>query len=868
MNTMTVKEIRRVGENRLEYSYTVEGEWTRYFEPANPMWAEYSLPVAQVADSIAVLPLIGNVIVLASLMDAEIYVDEIDKDFYQCVEEFIRGFETIMPEHVHFKSQGLIHANKIVDNPLSETEREENLLFFSGGVDATSSLVTHMEEKPALVTIWGADIPWDNEETWNRAIGFNQEVADRHGLKMLTIRSNFRKSFQDDNVNDYSYQLVADWWWPAFHHSISMMCLAAPLAYGRRKNLYFGSTYSSKDLKEWGSYVNASDPQVDNYVRFCGCQVVHDGYELSRYNKMERICEYYSQQEIKPYLRICYNSNSGTNCGMCEKCTRAIMTMLLLGVDPRAYGFKYGEEVFITQFVSGLQELARTAPYTFLSFYTDIQKAYQEKYSIEQVPPVLRVFYETKLETLVEFLHVPNNEYLAMVNRSRKIQDDLYRQIGQLKYQLETCGGTCEDKSAVLAEDLAHANEQNRILAEAKQAQEEQLLKLYQSTSWKLTKPLRFVGEILKNRKNLKKKIKEKIYFAGLDLIRRRIPEGSWKHDYVKWRWWFICSDQYDTRFKSMFHKMLQEYDGKLWNRGRLIKLDYWLCWIFLGAEPEDYFDFEYFRKGWFWRNHHITRQRLNFFDPIFNEQENMHLVSDKSEFYKRWSSYLKRNWCIPQDVTFEEFQSLFGDMSRLLVKPAASFGGHGIYAVGVDESNLKSTYEKLHSSDERIVVEEYVRQKGFLHDIYPLALNPLRVTTIRVGEKAEVCYAFFTVGCKGNIVANDCSGGIVFSVDTQTGKLGIGQGRASNGHRVHPDTGVPVAGQYVPDWERIKEFVCEAHSQAPENVRLIGWDVCWNDGELSLIEGNRTPGFPELPNRREDQWKMMKAYLDRIDQK
>ena len=136
MNTMTVNEIRRVGENRIEYSYTIEGEWSWYFEAANPMWVEYSLPVAQVPDSIAVLPLLGNVIVLASLMDAVIYVDEVDRDFYESVEEFIQGFDEIMPDHVHFKHQGLIHANKIVDNPLSETEQEENLLFFSGGVDA------------------------------------------------------------------------------------------------------------------------------------------------------------------------------------------------------------------------------------------------------------------------------------------------------------------------------------------------------------------------------------------------------------------------------------------------------------------------------------------------------------------------------------------------------------------------------------------------------------------------------------------------------------------------------------------------------------------------------------------------------------
>lgn len=113
MNSMHVQEVRRVGRNRLEYVYTVTGEWSKYFEPANPMWVEYSQPVDEVPDSVAVLPLIGNVIVLASLMDADIYVEEIDRDFYECIEEFLGGFDEIMPDHVHFKRRDIVHAGRI-----------------------------------------------------------------------------------------------------------------------------------------------------------------------------------------------------------------------------------------------------------------------------------------------------------------------------------------------------------------------------------------------------------------------------------------------------------------------------------------------------------------------------------------------------------------------------------------------------------------------------------------------------------------------------------------------------------------------------------------------------------------------------------
>lgn len=366
----------------------------------------------------------------------------------------------------------------------------------------------------------------------------------------------------------------------------------------------------------------------------------------------------------------------------------------------------------------------------------------------------------------------------------------------------------------------------------------------------------------------IKEKFKNKLYEKGLDLIRKKIPESSWKHEYTKLRLWFVCSDQYETRFKPMFDKMLRQYEGKIWNRGRIVKFDYWLCWIFLGAEPDDYFDFEFFKKGWRWRNHHITRQRLNYFVPIFNDSECKYILTDKSEFCKRWNDYVKRKWCVPQDVTYEEFEALFQNVDRIVVKPLALFGGKGIKIMDINSSNLKNTYDMLHHSEDRTIVEEYVYQKGFLHDVYPNALNPLRVCTLRIAEKCEVCYAFFTVGCKGNVISNDCSGGISYSIDTKTGKLGAGQGFSSNNHRKHPDTGVQVTGEYVPDWEKIKKFACEAHMVAPEGIRIIGWDVCWNNGELSLIEGNYGPAFPELPNRKENQWKKMQEYLELVFKK
>ena len=508
MNIMRVQEIKRVNHNRLEYSYTIEGEWKKYFEPSNPMWVEYSQPVDQVPDSITVLPLIGNVIVLASLMDADIYVDEIDRDFYECIEEFIEGFDSIMPDHVHFKHRDIVHANKIVDTPLSPTEQEENLLFFSGGVDATFSLITHLEEKPALVTIWGADIPWDNEDSWKQAIAFNQRIANHHQVKLIPIHSNFRTSFHADNINDYSVNLVGNWWWPAFQHGIAMMCLTAPVICGKRKKLYLASSFTSDDLKKLGSIATASAPQIDNHVRLCGCQVVHDANAYSRYNKITHICRFYEHDEFKPFLRVCYHSKEGGNCGVCEKCVRDIMSILVAGYDPELYGFRYHKEKIAQNFAAGLQEMARTEKVACISFYQELQAAYRAKCSIEQVPLVLRAFYEVDLETLTDFLHVPNNECIAKDKILKEVQAKLYDEIGQLRYQAQVERQAYENERNQIARDPTCADAEKQALLherdcllDEKRALEAQLQKMYQSTSWKVTKPLRYAGELRKKSK-------------------------------------------------------------------------------------------------------------------------------------------------------------------------------------------------------------------------------------------------------------------------------------------------------------------------------------------------------------------------------
>ncbi len=404
-NSIIIKNVNPHGR-RIDYEYTVEGEWMKYFNLEVPFYVEYSQDVSAVPKSIAIIPILGTVVIMAAIFDADIYVDELDADFYDCIPRFLKGYTYTSLRGKKEPFYDCVHAGQIVHNP-ALNEKKRDLIFFSGGVDAWFTLLSHVEEKPDLVTVWGADMREDNDSGWKNIVTNNQVVADRFGLNLLTIRAPLRHFINEGELAVFSLEYVHDGWWPAFHHSLGMYCMAAPLCCGARSKLYFAATFSAKDHADWGHYVLASAPEIDNQVLFCGCQVVHDGYEYARHDKISKFCETFRNEKDKPVLRVCYSSESGHNCGMCEKCASASMSILLSDEDPNEYGIPYDRRTFEKLYCNALQEMARIEKYAFLSEYWEQISALKRKYKEAEVPKEWRILYHVVLKMLADFLHVP-----------------------------------------------------------------------------------------------------------------------------------------------------------------------------------------------------------------------------------------------------------------------------------------------------------------------------------------------------------------------------------------------------------------------------------------------------------------------------
>lgn len=397
MNRMIVTEIHKTG-TKIAYDYKVEGEWEKYFNLHLPFFSEYDYDITGIPDSIALLPLIGNVLVLASIVNAQIVVEELDRSFYSGINDILDGYAS-MSRHIHFH-RDIIRYSRLIDNAPYNTG-EKAAMFFSGGVDAWNTLIHHIEEKPELITIWGADIAADNETGWQQVLVRQKEIAEHWQLNLLAIHANLRSFVNEKQLNHLGYDLVRDNYWSAFHHSVGMLALAAPYVFGHTKNLYFASTYSVKD--RIFNDVTASIPKVDNYVQLGGCRVIHDGIEYSRLEKIENIYRYKHKWNAFMPVRVCYTSTDGSNCGRCEKCVLAMLSLMILGEDERKYGFPFRIAEKPEYFTAAILDFSDTANYFYFVFY-DIHKAMRDKLTLADIPKEWHVFYKMEFEDLLPFI--------------------------------------------------------------------------------------------------------------------------------------------------------------------------------------------------------------------------------------------------------------------------------------------------------------------------------------------------------------------------------------------------------------------------------------------------------------------------------
>ena len=341
MGTITVKNVINKN-NIITVDYDVSDDIVQYFNMENKFKVEYFNSIENVKEDIAIIPFVTNVLPIIWITDSTLYIDNIDEIFMSSIQNVKNAFQDMYPNAQFkgkIKTKSTIKNTEIITAPRTST-------LFSGGVDSTSTLIDINKTNPFLITVWGSDI-WDYDELgWKEAKETVERFSKEFGIDNLYLKSNFRKFINEEVLTQEFCEVLKDSWWHGVQHGIGLLGHVAPYAYQYNITThYIPATYTKEDA----NVTCASYPTIDESLKFANCNIIHEGFDKTRQQKVKNICEYAENTNKDIKLRVCYmERGTKLNCCHCEKCYRTILAILSEKCNPEKYGFPIDKNIFKT----------------------------------------------------------------------------------------------------------------------------------------------------------------------------------------------------------------------------------------------------------------------------------------------------------------------------------------------------------------------------------------------------------------------------------------------------------------------------------------------------------------------------------------
>lgn len=316
-----------VSKNTLVFKIKADDDASKFLSGEKELIYIYDTNIEKVPLSILSIPFISNFLPFIFAFNCELLIDQIDSEILNSIDDLRHGYQAMIPE---WKMGGKVSYNSVVKTIYKV---DKNALLFSGGIDAMNSLVVNTDKLDDLISIWGSDIEFNNSIGWEKTFCNIEDIAKKFDKKAHVIRSNFR-SFLNEEHLDACVKKVNDTWWHGFQHGVALIGQVAPLAFSYGyKTVYIASSFT----KEY-SPICASSPLTDNMFYYGRTKTIHDGFEFDRSSKVENICNFLEEKKLSVKLHVCWESQSGQNCGFCEKCIRSYLNCLSVNKNPDLLG--------------------------------------------------------------------------------------------------------------------------------------------------------------------------------------------------------------------------------------------------------------------------------------------------------------------------------------------------------------------------------------------------------------------------------------------------------------------------------------------------------------------------------------------------
>lgn len=316
----------------------------------------------------------------------------------------------------------------------------------------------------------------------------------------------------------------------------------------------------------------------------------------------------------------------------------------------------------------------------------------------------------------------------------------------------------------------------------------------------------------------------------------------------------------------NRFNESVDKYIDKNLSAGRRLRLftDFLYEYRFHGVYLQDYIQYEFYKKKAVERKNYIVFGKLLDIMRICNNLEHRYIFDEKPEFNKKFSQYLGRDWLSMEETTLQDFNKFLNDKQQIFVKDPAGMFGKGVELIQIaDIEDTDLLYKKLKVRN--ALCEEVLIQCEETAAFNTTSANTMRVVTlIDTDGRVNIMAGVFRIGRKGKFADNFHHNGIAALIDVETGLVKTtGVDRDFNRYVVHPDSGKPIVGFRIPEWDQIVKTVTEAALIVPD-MRYIGWDVAVDrNHNIVLIEGNpgADPDVTQIPDQI-GKWPKFEVFL------
>ncbi len=304
-----------------------------------------------------------------------------------------------------------------------------------------------------------------------------------------------------------------------------------------------------------------------------------------------------------------------------------------------------------------------------------------------------------------------------------------------------------------------------------------------------------------------------------------------------------------------------QKFSGR--SKGWLTR-DMLRCGLRYGAGYYDYLTFGFWELTDEQRATYVTRVKSKKLVTLLNDPRYEDTFNDKEKFNTAFRAYIRRDFLNFRTASKDEVRAFVEKHPVVFCKPAHGSCGHDCSKLDSAQfADFDAFYAAL-EENEAWLIEEVLRQHPRSEEVYPLAMNCLRlITLIDDAGAPHVIFATQKFGLNGRVVDNY---GFGCRVDLETGIIcspGVsGDGSLGITYDEHPMTHIKLQGREVPCFFEACECVCRAALEVPQ-MRYIGWDVGITPKGPAIVEGNdyTAHDFWQLPAQTPEKTGMLPVF-------